>query len=135
MKYLPLIFIAVKIFYFFNYRIIHRFESKLHQHTTETPLTELFLSPLEKKFLLMYLTIDILFLAYCIFLMFNPSTWTPAFLLINIDCILTASCYFKIQGACFIDPQDGTIYPSVWLRYLCFGASVYILFNLYYGFS
>ena len=131
MKYLPLIFIAAKIFYFFNYRIIHRFETKLHQHSSDTPMSELFLSPLEKKFLLMYLTSDILFLAYCIFLMFNPQTWTPAFLLITIDCILTGSCFFKINGACSVDSRDGTVYPAIWLRYLCFGASIYILLNLY----
>lgn len=132
MKYLPLFFLTIKIFYFFNYRVIHKFQENLKRYLDEDDknAARLMLSGLPPQICIGFLLADILFLAYCVYLMLSPQSKTPGILLLTIDTLETAAVYFRIKWASTIDNQ-GYTYPSLWLRYLAFGATVFILINLY----
>lgn len=132
MKYVALFFIMIKIFYFFNYRIIHQYQENLMRYVEadEADSGKFSFTGLYPSVILGFLLSDILFLAYCIFLMFNPVTKTPGILLLSIDTLHTAAVHYRIKGACYMD-TNGYTYPTIWFRYLSFGATIYILFNLY----
>lgn len=132
MKYVALFFIMLKIFYFFNYRIIHQYQENLmrYANSDEDNSKGLSFAGLYPSVILAFLLSDLLFLAYCIFLMFDSITKTPGILLLSIDTLQTAAVHFRIKGASYIDTR-GYTYPTIWFRYLTFGATIYILFNLF----
>lgn len=131
MKYLPLFFISIKLTYFFNYKEVHKFQENLKRYLDEKNNANVLLtSQLPPTLCIFLLLSDILYVAYCVFLMLHPITKTPGTQLLLIDTLYTAAVYFHIKWASFQDIQ-GYTYPAIWLRYLAFGASFFILINLY----
>ena len=125
---------TLKIFNFFNNRVIHRFQQQLSLylravHDNPDKRT-VFVTDLQGILLIFFVLTDIAFVLYCIYLMRSPSTWNQGCLLLLVDVLETASTHFQIKGACTRD-QFGFIYPAVWVRYLCFGLTFFILLNLY----
>ena len=74
--------------------------------------------------------LDVFFLLYCIWLMLHDNTWTPGFLLLVIAALESLAIHARISGA-YDEDEEGFVYPRTWVRYLCFGESMFILLRLF----
>ena len=81
---------------------------------------------------IIYFLLDVFFLLYCIWLMLHEVTWTPGFLLLVIAALESLAIHARISGA-YDEDEEGFVYPRTWLRYLCFGESMFILLRLFEG--
>lgn len=79
---------------------------------------------------IVYFICDVLFLLYCIWLMFYEATWTQGFLLLLIAAMESIAVHARISGTFTVDAQ-GFVYPRTWFRYLTFGETMFILLKLF----
>lgn len=126
-------FIFVRLFDFMNYRSIARLSQELKKaaeiyNGNPDKTTVIFMQNLPTFFMFNLLS-DILYLFYCLYLMFNDDTWTPGVLLLIIAALESYAFYAKVDGTCFKD-KDNYFYPTLWWRYLCTGSSIFILTRL-----
>ncbi len=136
MDFLALFFICVRMFHFIHaqriFYFLQNFSRMLQQRRSHPERKQVILIDASASILLVYFTMDALFLLYCIWLMLKEATWTPGFLLLVIAAMETLAIKARIDGTYTTD-KDGYVYPSSWFRYLTFGESMFILLKLFEG--
>ena len=135
MKFIPLFFLCVKIFSFMNsgpiYYFLGNIKGIMKDKLDNPQLKQVIYVDKSARIFLIYMALNILFLCYCVYLMFTPATWNEGCLLLFISAWESFAVQGKIDGACFTD-QHGIVYPRIWVRYLCCGSTFYILLQLFY---
>ncbi len=135
MKFIPLFFLCVKMFAFINsmaiYYFIGNIRSILQDKKANPQMKQVIYVDKSARSFLLYILLNILFLFYCIYLMFDPLTWNEGCLLLFIAAWESFAVQARIDGACIVSPR-GFVYPCIWVRYLCCGCTFYILLQLFY---
>ena len=136
MKFIPLFFLCVQMYSFINSRAIYYFAGHIHNILKDKKanphIKQVIYVDKSAHSLIVYMFFNILFLFYCVYLMFDPHTWNEGCLLLFIPAWEAFAVQGRIDGACFTD-ASGIVYPRVWVRYLCCGASFYILLKLFHS--
>ena len=135
MKFIPLFFLCVKMFSFMNstaiYYFIGNIRNILNDKKANPQLKQVVYVDKSARVFVLYIILNVLFLAYCIYLMFNPLTWNEGCLLLFLSACESFAVQARIPGACQVSAQ-GFAYPRLWVRYLCCGSTFYILLQLFY---
>ena len=136
MKLIPLFFLCVQMFAFMNSRAIYYFIGNLRnimKDKMENPqLKQVVYVDKSASTFIIYLVLSILYLFYCIFLMFDPLTKTQGCMLLLLSAWESSAVQGKISGASITTPQ-GITYPRVWVRYVTCGTTIYILLKLFHS--
>lgn len=134
MQTLIILFIFTRLYDFMNFRSLARMSQNmtkaLENHKENPKSTTVFVIDKNPAFFLFSFLADILFLFFCVYLMFDNNTWTPGTLLLIISALESYAIYAKIDGTCYKDETDNYYYPSVWWRYITTGSSLFILTRL-----
>lgn len=134
MNFIPLFFICLRMYSFINYReiayFLQSFANMLEARKKNPDKKQIVLLDKSAMVFLVYLAVDIAFMAYCLYLMYHDETWSPGCLLLIISAMETYGVRARITGTYVIDPQ-GFAYGSLWFRYLMTGMSLFILLKLF----
>ena len=128
-----ILLIFSRLYEFFNYRSIARLAQDMRkfmeskQDDPDLDMTNL--TEQMPHYFLIALASDLLYLCFCIYLMFSEDTWTPGVLLLLIASLESYSTFEKIPGTCY-EAKDGYTYPALWWRYMTVGSSLFILTRL-----
>lgn len=128
-----ILLIFSRLYEFFNYRSIARLAQDMRkfmeskQDDPDLDMTNL--TEQMPHYFLIALASDLLYLCFCIYLMFSEDTWTPGILLLLIASLESYSSFEKIPGTCY-EAKDGYTYPALWWRYMTVGSSLFILTRL-----
>ncbi|MCQ2564946.1 MAG: hypothetical protein MJ152_03735, partial [Clostridia bacterium] len=100
MQIFTIFFIFVRLFDFMNYRSIARLSQELKKaaeiyNGNPDKTTVIFMQNLPTFFMFNLLS-DILYLFYCLYLMFNDDTWTPGVMLLIIAALESYAFYAKV---------------------------------------
>lgn len=116
-----------------NYQTLARFTQDLNrlleEHRGNPHGATIFLIDKSPLFFILNFAGDIMYLLFCIYLMFHDTTWTPGVLLLAIATLESYALYGRIDGTFFI-AKDGYAYPRLWWRYFCCGSTIFILTQL-----
>ena len=136
MKFIPLFFLCVKMFSFMNSQAIYYFIGNIRNimkdKIANPQLKQVVYVDKSARIFVLYMLLNLLFLFYCIYLMFTPATWNEGCLLLFLSAWESFAVQARIDGACIITDQ-GLVYPRIWVRYLCCGATFYILLQLFHN--
>ena len=136
MNFVALFFICLKMYSFMNARelayFLHTF-SQILKNRCEKPGTRqiVYMDKTGLRFLF-YLTMDILFLLYCIYLLIDEATWQPGFFLLSLSIMETYAVKARIYGTYVVD-QLGFAYSNIWFRYIMSALNLYVLLKLFKG--
>lgn len=134
MNFLALFFICIKMYAFLNTRelayFIHNFSLMLQARRRNPKIKQVVIMDKGSMFMAFYFLADILFLVFCIILMFDDATWQPGCLLLIISAMESYAMHSHISGTYVID-KLGFTYPQIWFKYLMSGQTLYILLNLF----
>lgn len=134
MNFLALFFICVKMYSFINTRelayFIYNFSLMLQARRRNPKVRQVIIIDKGSMQLIFYFAADILFLLYCIWLMFDDATWEPGCLLLIISALESYAIHAHISGTYIID-KLGFTYPKLWFKYLMSGQTMFILLNLF----
>jgi len=133
MQTILILLIFTRLYEFINYRSIARISQDMRQFMEskqdDPDLTMTGLTEQMPHYFLLALLCDILYLCFCVYLMFSEETWTPGVFLLLIASIESYASYESIAGTCYKD-KDGYTYPALWWRYVTSGSSLFILTRL-----
>lgn len=136
MNIIALFFLIVKIYHFINARkiayFIQRFSKLMEEHSNMPERKQIIILNMNASSFIVYLIGDLLFLLYCMWLMFHDATWTPGFLLLIIAALEPLAVHARISGT-YEQDSEGFVYPRAWFRYLSFAESMFILLHLFEG--
>lgn len=136
MNFIPLFFICVKMFYFIHARQLAFFlqnVKKLLQERRKNPQQKhVVIVDGSSMLFTIYFICDVLFMFYCIWLMFDDATWASGCMLLIISAMESFAMKARISGTYKID-KNGYLFPRMWFRYLMFGQSMFILLKLFEG--
>lgn len=133
MNFIVIFFIFVRIFHFlYAHRIAYLMQkiSEIIDNRRNNPQQkQIVVIDFSVSVFIIYAVLDILFLFYCVWLMFEDTTWTPGFLLLIVASIESLAVHARISGTYFMDHQ-GFVYPRTWFRLLTFIESILLLLKL-----
>jgi len=133
MQTITILLIFSRIYEFVNYRSISRISQEMRKFMEakqEDPdLNMTSLTEQMPPYFLAALISDVVYLCFCIYLMFSDTTWTPGVLLLLIATVESYASYEKVSGTCY-EAKDGYTYPTLWWRYATSGSSLFILTRL-----
>jgi len=133
MQTIIILLIFTRIYEFVNYRSITRISQDMRKFMEskqgDPDLTMTSLTEQMPHYFLLALLSDILYLCFCVYLMFSEATWTPGVLLLLIASIESYASFEKVTGTCY-EAKDGYTYPALWWRYATSGSSLFILTRL-----
>lgn len=136
MNFIALFFLCVRMFHFIHSRriayLLQRFSRILDERRANPGRKQVIIIDGSATTFIIYFLLDVFFLLYCIWLMLHDTTWTPGFLLLVIAALESLAIHARISGA-YDEDDEGFVYPRTWLRYLCFGESMFILLRLFEG--
>ena len=136
MNFIALFFLCVRMFHFIHSHkiayLLQRFSRILDERRANPGRKQVIIIDGSATTFIIYFLLDVVFLLYCIWLMLHDATWTPGFLLLVIAALESFAIHARISGA-YDEDEEGFVYPRTWLRYLCFGESMFILLRLFEG--
>lgn len=130
MKIFPIIFILIEIVSIIYYKRLYFFLATISS-LVDARKTEKMRIVLIDKFTLLiaaYFLGHIVFMLYCVFLIFSP-TWQPGCMLLLLSSLESYGVKAQIPGA-FQRAEQGFVYPSILLKYTVSVLSIYVLLNL-----
>lgn len=136
MNFIALFFICLKMYSFIYAKelayFLHNFANIL-KYRRENPGKKqvIYMDKTGLRFLF-FLTIDILFLLYCLYLLSDDNTWQPGFFLLTISVMETVALRARIYGTYVLD-KLGFAYSTMWFRHLMTGMSLFVLLKLFKG--
>lgn len=134
MNSIALFFICVRMFHFIHaqriFCFLQSFSRMLEERRQHPERKQIILMDSTASIFIVYFICDVLFLLYCIWLMFYEATWTQGFLLLLIAAMESIAVHARISGTFTVDAQ-GFVYPRTWFRYLTFGETMFILLKLF----
>jgi len=135
MKYIPLIFVCLKTFYFFRAKDICYCLStikRLAKERRENPERKHVVIVTQVSILyIIYMVADILFFFYTCFLIFLSPYKIPGLLLLTFTVLESFALRYKISGTYCIDQEHNFVYPNFYMRNFMFLVSSYILLKLH----
>lgn len=135
MKYIPLIFVCLKTFYFFRAKDIYYCRNiikKLAKQRRESPdqKTVVVVTPVSLYYII-YMISEFFFFIYCILLTFFSNYEIPGLLLLIFLVLETFAMKYKISGTYSYDEVHHFVYPNFYLRNFLFLINSYILLKLH----
>lgn len=135
MKYIPLIFVCLKTFYFFRAKDICYCLStikRLAKERRENPEQRHIVIVTQVSALyIIYMVADVLFFFYSIFLVFLSPYKVPGLLLLTFSVLETFALRYKVYGTYSEDEEHHFTYPNFFLRNFMFLINTYILLKLH----
>lgn len=135
MKYIPLIFVCLKTFYFFRAKDICYCLStikRLAEERRENPeQRHVVIITQVSALYIIYMVADILFFFYSVFLIFLSTYKVPGLLLLTFSVLETFALRYKVYGTYSEDEEHHFTYPSFFLRNFMFLINSYILLKLH----
>lgn len=139
MKYIPLIFVCLKTFYFFRAKDICYCLAtikRLAKERRENPERKHVVIVTQVSILyIIYMVADILFFFYTCFLIFLSPYKIPGLLLLTFTVLESFALRYKISGTYCIDQEHSFVYPNFYMRNFMFLVSSYILLKLHIAIS
>lgn len=134
MNFLPFFFIAARMFHFLHDRetsyLLQKFSRMLEERRAHPERKHILIIDASASLFIFYFILNLCFLLYCIWLMFDDNTWNQGCLLLFIASQEYLATHGRINGAYFTD-SEGFGYPRNWLRYLTLVETLYILLKLF----
>ena len=135
MKYIPLIFVCLKTFYFFRAQDICyclNTIKKLAKERRESPEQKRVVIVTQVSVLyIIYMVADILFFFYTCFLIFLSPYKIPGLLLLTFAVLESFALRYKISGTYCENEEHHFVYPNFYMRNLMFLLNSYILLKLH----
>lgn len=135
MKYLPLIFVCLKTFYFFRAKDICYCLStikKLAQERRANPGQKHVVIVTQVSALyIIYMVTDIFFFFYTCFLIFLSPYKIPGLLLLTFTVLESFALRYRVTGTYCEDTVHNFVYPNFFLRNVLFLVNAYILLKLH----
>ncbi|MDO4178750.1 MAG: hypothetical protein Q4D21_06110 [Phascolarctobacterium sp.] len=135
MKFIPLVFVCLKTFYFFRaadicycLATIKRLAKERRENPTQKHVV--IVTQVSLCYII-YMLADILFFFYSIFLVFFTVHKVPGLLLIIFATLERYALHYKITGTYSEDTEHQFVYPNFWLRNFLFLINSYILLKLH----
>lgn len=134
MHFLPMIFLAMRIFGYINARQIYGLIETINnivlsRRANPGQKTVIAVSS-DVAVFIFYFALDVCFVLYCIYLLFDTSTASQGFFLIATETLEAVARQFRIDGTYQIDAEKGFAYPTYWFRSLTFLMSAIVLVKL-----
>lgn len=134
MNFIALFFICIKMYSFIYAReltyFIQSFSLMLQTRRKNPKIRQVLIVDKSSMFFAFYFLADILYMFYCIWLMFDDATWQPGCMLLIISAMESYAMHTRIAGTYKID-RLGFTYPQVWFKYVMSGMTLFILLNLF----